>query len=407
MSMVVKTPATSTISLQGYTILIIEDNPNNLGVIVDYLEETGLKVVVARNGEMGLKRAQFAQPDIILLDVMMPGIDGFETCRRLKSDAKTQEIPVIFMTALDDPEDKLKGFGVGGVDYITKPIQHEEVLARVTTHLRIHALTLKLNAKIEELIQTRNELVQNEKMASLGRLVAGFAHEINTPIGVAVGAASTLEENANAIDKQLEQEEVNEEELLENLETVKEAARLTLSNLKRASNLITSFKRTAIDQSSNQVRRFEVKATIDDIINTLHNQFKRTAIDIQVDCPRDLVINSMPGTLEQILTNLLINSLIHGFDEGKNTGSINIKAQIEDNHLHLEYSDTGKGIAPENVEKIFEPFFTTHRAQGGSGLGMYICYNLIVTQLNGTIICESIPGKGIVFKINYPIDLKN
>ncbi|EDN69052.1 two-component hybrid sensor and regulator [Beggiatoa sp. PS] len=407
MSMVVKTPATSLFSFQGYTILIIEDNPNNLGVIVDYLEEAGLKVVVARNGEMGLKRAQFAQPDIILLDVMMPGIDGFETCRRLKADAKTQEIPVIFMTALDDPEDKLKGFGVGGVDYITKPIQHEEVLARVTTHLRIRALTLKLNAKIEELIQTRNELVQNEKMASLGRLVAGFAHEINTPIGVAVGAASTLEENANAIDKQLEQEEVNEEELLENLKTVKEAARLTLSNLKRASHLITSFKRTAIDQSSDQVRRFEVKATIEDIINTLHNQFKRTAIDIQVDCPRDLVINSMPGALEQIITNLMMNSLIHGFDEGKNTGSINIKAQLEDNHLHLEYSDTGKGIAPENVEKIFEPFFTTYRAQGGSGLGMYICYNLIVTQLNGTIICESIPGKGIVFKINYPIDLKN
>jgi signal transduction histidine kinase len=404
MNQVVKTPATSHFSIKGYTILIIEDNPNNLGVIVDYLEQAGFRIIVARNGEMGLKRTQLAKPDIILLDVMMPGIDGFETCRRLKADEKTQEIPVIFMTALDDPEDKLKGFALGGVDYITKPIQHEEVLARVTTHLRIRDLSLKLNTKIEELTQTRHELVQSEKMASIGRLVAGFAHEINTPIGVAVGAASTLEERAHAIDKQLEQEEVQEEELLENLETIKEAARLTLSNLKRASHLVKSFKRTAIDQTSDQVRRFEVKALIEDVINTLHNQFKRTAIKIQVDCPNKLAIKSMPGALEQILTNFMMNSLIHGFDNGNHAGYINIKVQLEDNHLHLEYSDTGKGIAANNLEKIFEPFFTTYRAKGGSGLGLYICYNIVINQLHGTITCDSTPGKYVVFKMDYPID---
>jgi DNA-binding response OmpR family regulator len=116
---------------------------------------------------------------MILLDVMMPGIDGFETCRRLKSDEKTQNIPVIFMTALESTKDKVNGFKVGGVDYITKPVQQEEVLARISTHLRIQALT--------------QELVQSEKMASLGRLVAGFAHELNTPLGVAIGSASMLQ----------------------------------------------------------------------------------------------------------------------------------------------------------------------------------------------------------------------
>jgi signal transduction histidine kinase/FixJ family two-component response regulator len=135
-----------------HLILIVDDNPTNLAVIVEYLEQSGFKILVARNGEFGLKRAKFAHPDLILLDVMMPGIDGFETCRLLKEDETTKEIPVIFMTALSSIEDKVKGFDAGGVDYITKPIQHEEVLARVTTHLRIRDLTLALRenqAKLE------------------------------------------------------------------------------------------------------------------------------------------------------------------------------------------------------------------------------------------------------------------
>ncbi|MDM8561995.1 response regulator [Candidatus Marithioploca araucensis] len=172
------------IDFKNYSILIVDDTPTNLSVLVDYLEKCGFEIMVARNGKMGIKRAQIANPDIILLDVMMPGINGFETCKELKKNAATSNIPVIFMTALESVEDKVKGFEVGGVDYITKPIQHEEVLARITTHLRIRDLTISLNAKIEELTQTRHELIQSEKMAALGQLIAGIAHEINTPLGV-------------------------------------------------------------------------------------------------------------------------------------------------------------------------------------------------------------------------------
>jgi signal transduction histidine kinase len=240
-------------------------------------------------------------------------------------------------------------------------------------------------------------------MASLGRLVADFAHELNTPLGVAVGAASTLQKNVNIINKLLEHEEVDEDELLADLETVDKTAALTLSNLRRAANLVTSFKRTAIDQTSDEVRSFQVKEVINDTINTLHNRFKQTDISIQVDCPNLLKVKSLPSALEQILTNLLINSLIHGFNEGQNAGVIKIKVQLLKEHLHLEYSDNGKGIAAENLAKIFEPFFTTHRAHGGSGLGMYICYNIVTTQLQGTITCDNTLGKGVVFKINYPI----
>ncbi len=402
-------------------ILVVDDTPANLRLLTELLIQNGYEVRPAPNGRLALKTVESKLPDLILLDIMMPDLDGYEVCRQLKASERSRDIPVIFISAINETMDKVKAFSIGGVDYITKPFQPEEVLARLKTHLAIRVMQQQLeiqNTQLhqeiaerklfeEQLIKTRNELVQSEKMASLGRLVAGFAHELNTPIGVAVGSASALQDNVNCINQLLEQEEVDEEELLANLETVKEAARLTLSNLKRAANLVKSFKRTAVDQTSDQIRRFEVKALIEDVINMLQNRFKRTAIQIQVDCPTDLVIKSMPGAIEQILTNLLMNSLIHGFDDGKNAGNINIKVQFEENNLHLEYSDTGKGIAPENLEKIFEPFFTTYRAQGGSGLGMYICYNLIITQLNGTITCESTPDKGVVFRIDYPIDLQN
>jgi predicted ATPase/signal transduction histidine kinase len=283
-------------------------------------------------------------------------------------------------------------------------ISLENANTMATLDAKVVERTAQLNDKIEELIQTRQELVQSEKMASLGRLVAGFAHELNTPLGVAVGTASTLHDNADAIDQLLEQEEVDEDDLVSTLSTVKDAANLTLSNLKRASGLVNSFKRTAIDQSSEEARPFEVKAAIDDVLTTLHTQFRQTDIEIQVDCPDDLSIVSVPGTLEQVLTNLMMNSLIHGFSEGKDAGRIQIAVQLlNGNQLHLEYSDTGKGLVQETEEKIFEPFFTTHRTHGGSGLGLYVCYNLVTTQLHGTITCDSTPGQGVRFVIDYPV----
>jgi len=283
--------------------------------------------------------------------------------------------------------------------------EQRESLNTLNTELeqRVIERTAQLNAKVEELTQTRQELVQSEKMASLGRLVAGFAHELNTPIGVAVGTASTLQKKTKFINQLLEQEEVDEEELLAALTTVDEASELTLSNLRRASHLVNSFKRTAVDQTSEDVRKFDVKATIEDVISTLHNKFKRTDIKIQLNCPDKLAVYSVPGAVEQVLTNLIMNSWTHGFNDGKDSGNIVIDIDLIENYLKINYSDTGKGIAPEALEKVFEPFFTTNRAGGGSGLGMYVCYNLVTTQLGGNMTCDSIVGEGVNFNIEFPV----
>ncbi len=266
-------------------------------------------------------------------------------------------------------------------------------------------LNSRLSHTIEELQKTRHELVQSEKMASLGRLVSGFAHELNTPIGVAVGSASALQKETKKVVSMLDQEEVDVDDLISSITSIEQGFDLTLSNLERAGNLISSFKRTAVDQTSGEKRYFDVREVIQDTINTLSSRFKKTAIQIHLDCATDIKIVSLPGALEQILTNLLINSLIHGFNEGQQAGEIKIKVQLKDAQLFLQYQDNGKGIETEHVEKIFEPFFTTHRSHGGSGLGGYICYNLVTNQLKGTISCDSQFGQGVQFNISYPIEL--
>jgi len=430
---------TETPTKQG-RILVVDDTPANLQVLTQMLTGQNYEVYPAVNGNLALMFVQSTLPDLILLDILMPDINGYDVCEKLKADDKTRDIPVIFVSALAESFDKVKAFSLGAVDYISKPFQTEEVLARVKTHLALYNLQKRLvkqnellqqkiiqcglvekdlrqsNTELQDtlgrleitqhdLLKTRDELIQSEKMASLGRLMAGFAHELNTPLGIAVGCASTMRREAKNINNIMEQEEVNVDELLSALESIEEGTDLTLLNLERANSLVRSFKRTTVDQTSDEVRIFSVHEVIEDTINTLHNRFKNTNIAIAVDCSKDIKVQSLPGALEQILMNLLINSLIHGFNEGQNAGNIKINVQLLEKNLHLEYSDDGKGIVQENLEKTFEPFFTTNRAHGGSGLGMYICYNIITSKLRGTITCESSPDKGVVFWIDYPVEI--
>ena len=191
-------------NLQQNSILIVDDIPTNIKVLVDYLDQAGFKISVAKSGESALEKVRKVSPDLILLDVMMPGIDGFETCRRFKANPESQNIPIVFMTALSDVADKVKGLQLGAVDYITKPIQLEETLARIHVHLAwknaeaqlINEITERKQAEaalqqtLQELKQTQTQLVQNEKMSSLGQMVAGIAHEINNPVNFIHGNIS-------------------------------------------------------------------------------------------------------------------------------------------------------------------------------------------------------------------------
>ncbi|MBF0467276.1 MAG: HAMP domain-containing histidine kinase [Desulfamplus sp.] len=266
-----------------------------------------------------------------------------------------------------------------------------------------------LTRTLSDLKNTQSKLVEAEKMASLGRLVAGFAHEINTPIGIALTASSALLDAQQSIKRMLALEEVDEEELVERLETINECSPLVINNLRRAADLVTSFKRTSIDHTVDNLRLYNLRETIDDIVISMRSQFQKTAIVVEVECPYDLELYGTPNDISQILLNLMSNSLLHGFDNGTIPGRIFIRAErasndpLEKDELFIYYSDTGKGMDNKVVRQIFEPFFTTLRARGGTGLGMYICHNIVTTRLKGTIRCESIKGKGAEFFISFPI----
>ena len=263
---------------------------------------------------------------------------------------------------------------------------------------------LDLDDKIFELQHTREELVHSEKMASLGRMVAGFAHEINTPVGVAVGAVSHNEGALDRISKMLSLEEVSEEALQEELTDLRQSSALAMANLRRAANLVQSFKRTSIDQASEHVRAFEMKELISDVLFALQGMLKRLPIAVTVDCPDAMRLDGVPGLIEQLLTNLVMNAVQHAFCDGQRAGNILIRVQREGTNIHLEFVDDGVGMDAGQIARVFEPFYTTRRGQGGSGLGLYICYTIVTARLGGSIECHGQPQAGCRFDVRFPAE---
>ncbi|MEG4962221.1 MULTISPECIES: ATP-binding sensor histidine kinase [unclassified Microcoleus] len=266
--------------------------------------------------------------------------------------------------------------------------------------------TSELSQTLEDLKSAQNKLVESEKMAALGGLVAGVAHEINTPIGIGITAASLLAEKATKFFELYTNGQIKRSELEKFLDTAMQSSNMILSNLTRAADLIHSFKEVAVDQSSEFKRTFNLKNYLEEILTSLSAKLKRTKHKIEIKCDENILLNSYPGVLCQIVTNLVLNSLIHAYDR-EDEGILTFDFKLEGDRLIFEYADNGKGIAPENLSKIFEPFFTTKRGQGGTGLGLHIIYNLVTQKLNGTIRCESQVKKGTKFMIEFPAKMSN
>jgi len=262
-------------------------------------------------------------------------------------------------------------------------------------------LNHKLEEKIEEIEKSKQQLVQSEKMASLGGMVAGIAHEINTPVGMALTGITHLKDETNSIKKLFEEKQLSEDEFISYLQESHQLNQSIYNNLSKAAELVKSFKQVAVDQSSDENRVFYLKSYTDEILLSLHNELRKTKHKIVVDIGTDIKLDSNPGAFSQILTNFIMNSIIHGF-ENIDEGEIKISASVdESNNLILIYEDNGKGLNQEQKEKIFEPFFTTKRGKGGSGLGMNIVYNIITSKLKGEVDVQSQEGKGVRFIMSF------
>ncbi|QJD84498.1 sensor histidine kinase [Cohnella herbarum] len=259
-----------------------------------------------------------------------------------------------------------------------------------------------LEGRYKELQLAQKQLVESEKMVALGNLVAGVSHEINTPIGIGVTAASYMDEKSKAFLALFQDGKMKRSDLEDYLKTVRETTGMIQSNLFRASELIRSFKQVAVDRSIDTKRRFMMKEYIQEVLISLQPNLKKTKHRVSLTGKEELLLFSDPGAISQIITNLIMNSIIHAYSQ-EDVGHIQIDVTSHLNELTLHYSDDGKGMSQEIVDQIFNPFFTTNRGGGGTGLGMHIVYNLVTQSLYGTIRCESTVGEGTHFIIQIPM----
>ncbi len=364
---------------------------------------SGLRSIVGR-------RATDVVPDLPDIEPDLLAIYGKVAATGEETTFESFFTPIGMWFSIDvySPE---PGYCVTVYNNITERKWAEESLHKLNEDLehRVDARTLELqniNRFLEEslsaLEKAQKQLVESEKMAVLGGLVAGVTHEVSTPLGIGVTAASHLEQKTRDIRNLFEHQRMTRSDLEAYLETAEESTQMILANLTRAAENIQSFKQVAVDQTHDARRQFQLKHCIDNVLLSLRPKLKRTPYTITVDCPDTIELDSYPGAFSQILTNFIMNALLHGFD-GRAEGHMVILARLLREDLQLTFTDDGTGMNAEQLSHIFEPFFTTKRQQGGTGLGLHIVYNLVTQTLRGQIECESVPGSGTTFLLTIPV----
>lgn len=265
---------------------------------------------------------------------------------------------------------------------------------------KLRSLNTDLERSLIDLKETQEQLIISEKLTALGELVAGVAHEINTPLGVGVTLASHMTQLQRDLKKKFSQDTLHRSDLEEFLDNAEEELELLNVNLERAGSLVASFKQVAVDQSSQELRKFKIYDTIQDVLKSLYPKLKKTPYQLNFSCPEDLEVSSYPGAISQIITNFVMNSLIHGFSE-QSQGNIQIKVEQVDEKIVLLYEDDGQGIPAAYLTKVFNPFFSTNKHGGSTGLGLHIVHNLVTQTLNGHISLHSKENQGCQFKITF------
>lgn len=387
------------------TVLVVDDSPTLQLALLDHLSRHGFLVILAHDARDGMMRAALAEPDLVMLDIVMPGIDGFETCRRLKADPRTREVPVIFMTGLSDAKQIVSGFAAGGVDYITKPFRAEEVLARINTHLALRRANEELKQAYQSLARAQEDLVQKEKLAALGALMAGIAHELNTPIGNSLMVASTFESQTGAIREHFANgENMRRSELASYLENAGTTTEILMRNLQRAADMVSNFKQVAVDQTSMQRRAFLLSEVVSSNVLTLMPAIKRTPFQVVQAVPDALMMDSYPGPLGQVIANLVNHAIMRAFD-GRSEGQVEIVAEYEtSDRIALHVRDNGNGLNAADRERVFDRFSTTKAGAGGSGLSLHIVHSIVSDILGGSITVASTEGHGTCFTLSLPLE---
>ncbi|NEQ97375.1 MAG: response regulator [Cyanothece sp. SIO2G6] len=435
-------PSSDPSPLPPATILVVDDNSNNIQMLVDLLEGAGYRVAIAKSGEAALNLLKQSHPDLILLDVMMPGgMDGFETCQMIKANDATKQIPIIFTTVVSETLDKVRGLESGAVDYITKPFQQAEVLARIKVHLELYRLhqtleqrvaerTATLNNALEALKQAQVQLIHTEKMSSLGLLIAGIAHEINNPINFIYNNVAPAHNYTSNLLKLVDlyrqalpdpPEAIAQHMQAMDLEFVRKDLPNVLHSMylgtERIQSLVLSLRSfSRLDQDGRTAA--DIHEGLDNTLLILRHRIQASSYESNLQVVKDYgdlpLIHCYPSQLNQVFMNVLSNSLdaLEEFAASESrspranwTPTVWIKTAIQTgDRIQITIADNGSGV-PETIKpKIFDAFFTTKPIGKGTGLGLSICHQIIVEKHGGQLHCRSTDGERTEFVIELPRD---
>lgn len=445
-------------------ILIVDDNLTNLRLFSEILVQSGFTIDVANDGQTALEKATQAQPDLILLDVMMPGIDGFETCKKLKANPLTRNISIIFMTALSDTLDKVKGLSLGAVDYISKPCQPEELLARVKVHLQIHFLgqqlesqnrllkqeinertaaeeaLQELNHQLEERVKARTEalsrslqelqeaqlqIVKSEKLASLGQLLAGVAHELNNPVCFISNNLKYAEEYTGNLVKMLESyhrysehrqeseiknlaQELDIDFIIEDLPKIIDSMKLGTERIKNLSISLRNFSRADTDLKV----LMDIHEGLDSTLLILNHRLKANnkfpGIQILKSYGELPLLSCYPNQMNQVFMNILANAVdaleeLAATEPQTENLTIRVATKCVQGRVVICIKDNAHGLTEEAKKRLFEPTFTTKPMGKGTGLGLSISRQIVEDKHQGILTCCSQPNQGTEFRIEIPL----
>jgi len=423
------------------TIICVDDEPIVLKSLKAELKEmlqNTYSIEIAESGEEAIDLLKDIQKnngtvELVISDFVMPRMNGQQLLTRIHDLSPMTE--KVMLSGRTNNEGLIQTINsIRLFRFIDKPWDKQFLQATVNEAIHSyrqesqlkhqHKLLLKNNQQLNELIhekekladelrelnqeleervlQRTKELVESEKMASLGGMVAGVAHELNTPIGICVTSASYLQGEASRIFTQHKQKTLQKKDFENFIEVTAKAAQIILKATGQASHLVDSFKQVAVDMNNEELREFNLHDYILLVLANLQPDLVKISNKIDITGAKDLLIECYPGIISQIFTHLLINSQDHAFDDH---GHIEIDVRYENPNVKVSYRDHGKGMDTDTLENIFEPFFTTCRHSGHLGLGMHILYNQVTQNLGGTIDCQSTPNKGTLFELTFPIGL--
>ena len=425
---------------QPFEILIVDDDPENAALLSLLLKNRGYGITVAGSGEEALERVGQVTPDLVLLDIMLPGMNGLEVCRRMKAAPATAKTPILFLTAVDSREERIAGFRAGAEDYITKPFFKEEVLARVRLRAeRAEAVKtmqilqknlIETNQQLEQRVRDRTadleqahqKMVIQEKMASMGKLSAGLAHELNNPINFLRTNFAALEtsladlrplidlyrrqnmstdsDEALRADILAREEAVCLDFMLDDLDNLFTESR---EGFERISWLISSMRGFARQSNEHESSMVDLDRCIRETLILVRNEAKRAA-DITFIAGKVPTVPGHAQKLKQVILNLITNALQAVDRSDETRGAIRIETGEAEGGILMTVTDNGPGIRSEIRDRIFDPFFTTKEVGQGIGLGLSLCYDIVVQQHGGTIEASSEACPGASFRVFLPDD---